>query len=174
MRIQLKECEPIGTNAYCLLNDDLKQAILVDAPLGSFEWSIELCREYHYDLSAVLLTHGHWDHILDAHLFNEQKIPIYGHRADSLLFEQPERMMQYAIPGIKIRALEINHWIAADTISVGGFSFEVFEVQGIVLVALCFTLRILIQLLLGMLFLRVVLVAVICLVGILKSWKHLS
>jgi hydroxyacylglutathione hydrolase len=130
MRIKLKECEPIGTNAYCLLNDDLKQAILVDAPLGSFEWSSELCKKYNYELVAVLLTHGHWDHILDAHLFNEQKIPLYGHRADSLLFEQPERMMQYAIPGINIRALEINHWIETGAISVGEFSFEVFEVPG--------------------------------------------
>ena len=68
-----KRCEPIGTNAYCLLNDDLKQVILVDAPLGSFEWSNELCRKYNYELVAVLLTHGHWDHILDAHLFNEQR-----------------------------------------------------------------------------------------------------
>ena len=115
------------------------------------------------------------DHILDAHLFNEQRFHFMVTRADSLLFEQPERMMQYAIPGINIRALEINHWIETGAISVGGFSFEVFEVPGHCPGSLMFYhkdsnagfCR-------GCYFCGWSGSLVICLVEILKSLKHLS
>ena len=36
MFLECAELQPIGTNAYFVANEDLKQAFVVDAPLGAF------------------------------------------------------------------------------------------------------------------------------------------
>lgn len=130
MHLEIKECEPIGTNAYCLLNLESKTAVLIDAPLGAYEWCLDLCEQYDCELIAVLLTHGHWDHILDAHLFSGKKVPLYGHLADKVLFENPEKMMQYAIPGIHLKGFDVDHWITEGPLALKTFQFKVFEVPG--------------------------------------------
>jgi hydroxyacylglutathione hydrolase len=130
MHIEFKECEPIGTNAYCVFDLASNTAILIDAPLGSYNWCQSLCKQHNCELIAGLLTHGHWDHILDAHYFNKDKIPLYGHLADQMLFEKPELMIEYAIPGIHMNSIKVDHWIAEDKLSLGSFALDVFEVPG--------------------------------------------
>ena len=53
---------PISVNAYVLLPDNSDGAILIDAPEGSAVRVLDFLRENKRTLSAVLLTHGHFDH----------------------------------------------------------------------------------------------------------------
>jgi glyoxylase-like metal-dependent hydrolase (beta-lactamase superfamily II) len=131
MEIHLQELPPIGTNAFLLLDRSLKTAFVVDAPADAFAWATALAAQHDCKIEALILTHGHWDHIIDAHLFAHAGVKIFGHMDDKVLFEEPEKMASYAIPGLELQPVSIDQWIAAgDTLEFAGKSFEVRHVPG--------------------------------------------
>ena len=131
MILESAELEPIGTNAYFVANEELKQAFIVDAPLGAFNWAKGLSDSLGYHLEALLLTHGHWDHILDAHLFAEAGIKIMGHAEDKLLFENPEVMASFSIPGVEFKGFAVDQWLGENQhLNIAGIEMKVFEVPG--------------------------------------------
>lgn len=111
MEIVTMELPPIGTNAFALIDPSRKECVIIDAPAEAYRWASGVADEYGCTLSALILTHGHWDHLLDGWAFAEAGIPVYGHRDDAVLFEDPACMMNYSIPGIELRAVPIDHWL---------------------------------------------------------------
>ncbi len=131
MIIKIQELPPIGTNAYALIEPDRKECLIFDAPEGAFDWATRVAKEYGCKISGLILTHGHWDHILDGHRFVEAGIPTYGHPEDRDLFEEPEKMKQYSMPGIKFLPVMINHWMKhGDTLNLLGEKLEIRHVPG--------------------------------------------
>lgn len=96
---------PIETNAWLLVNEENKSALLFDAPPMSYDLIMEHVEKENCLLKAVIITHGHWDHMLDAYRFAEAGIPLYGHKDSKPFMEHPESMSAYAMPGL--------HWIGA-------------------------------------------------------------
>lgn len=131
MILETKELEPIGTNAYFLGDAASGQACIIDAPMGAHAWAQSLSEQTGCVITALLLTHGHWDHILDAPRFIESGIPAYGHFADQILFEKPECMANFALPGIQLEGFQIHQWLKeGDTLQLAGQRIDVFEVPG--------------------------------------------
>jgi glyoxylase-like metal-dependent hydrolase (beta-lactamase superfamily II) len=131
MELHVQELPPIGTNAFLLLEQSLKTAFVIDAPADAFEWASALAAQHDCKIEALILTHGHWDHIIDAHLFAKAGVKIFGHMNDQVLFEEPEKMASYAIPGLKLQPVSINQWVVAgDVLELAGQSFEVRHVPG--------------------------------------------
>jgi glyoxylase-like metal-dependent hydrolase (beta-lactamase superfamily II) len=79
---QLKvDCFTVGdlaVNSYLVFNPDSKQALIIDAPEG-VEKVLEFIERHNLDLRAVLITHGHIDHING---LNEIKAPVYMHELE--------------------------------------------------------------------------------------------
>ncbi|MFW2480623.1 MAG: MBL fold metallo-hydrolase, partial [Lentimonas sp.] len=111
MIIESQELPPIGTNAFALIAPERKECVIIDAPADAYEWALQVADEHDCDIIALMLTHGHWDHILDGHAFVKAGIPTYGHKADTEMFEAPARMSSYAIPGLEMLPVPITHWI---------------------------------------------------------------
>lgn len=131
MKIEFKEMPPIGTNAFALIEPACNECVIVDAPLDSFSWAEQIARENNCSIAALILTHGHWDHILDGHKFANAGITIYGHIADKKLFEQPAEMTNYAIPGVELLPVPIDNWLQDDsTINLLDDVFEIRHVPG--------------------------------------------
>mgnify|MGYP002862225729 CR=1 FL=1 len=131
MIIETFSFDPISTNAYFVANEATGEAFIIDAPLGSYEWTRKLIKKHSSKLMGVLLTHGHWDHILDAHLFAKDKIALMGHSNDRLLFENPELMSSFSIPGLELKGFIINNWLdSIPSIVVAGIKILLFEVPG--------------------------------------------
>ena len=131
MFLECAELQPIGTNAYFVADEELKQAFVIDAPLGAFAWAKSLSDSLGCNIQALLLSHGHWDHILDAHLFIEAGIPIMGHTADKSLFENPEVMASFSIPGIEFKGFAIDRWLEeGQPLNLAGHEIKIFEVPG--------------------------------------------
>ena len=65
MKIINYQLGQIGTNAYLLLPENSDTAVLVDCPQGAAVAISAALKKYGRKLSAILLTHGHWDHIWD-------------------------------------------------------------------------------------------------------------
>ena len=131
MIIESQELPPIGTNAFALIEPGLKECVIIDAPAEAYEWAVQVAEKHSCQIIALILTHGHWDHIIDAHAFADAGIPIYGHAEDRPLFEDPARMASFAIPGLELHPVAIQHWIeGGQNIEILGHSMEVRHVPG--------------------------------------------
>lgn len=122
----------IQTNAFLLSDSSLGEAVLIDAPHFALDEIKSALVEDGCALKALLLTHGHYDHIGDAAKIRKTGVPVYGHLADKDLFEDPARMLPYAYPSdIQLDGFEIDHWVSeGDMLSLLGQSCEVRDVPG--------------------------------------------
>ena len=92
MQIRTFELPPIGTNAFLL--SDSGHAVLFDAPATAWQTVKPILEAEQLILDALILTHGHWDHMIDTASFQAAGIPVWAHKADRGWIENP--MMQQA------------------------------------------------------------------------------
>lgn len=131
MFIESQELPPIGTNAFALIDTDLKECVIIDAPAEAYRWASQTAEQHGCEIVALILTHGHWDHMLDAHKFSAAGVPTYGHRDDAVMFGNPSIMADYATPGLAFREVAIDHWIAGgDTLKLLNTTMEIRHVPG--------------------------------------------
>lgn len=79
----------IATNCYFLINRGTKEILIVD-PGDQGDVLSGQIDEAGFIPRAILLTHGHGDHILAVEtLKRTYQIPIYAHEAESVLLEDP-------------------------------------------------------------------------------------
>ena len=134
------ECAPLGpfeTNCYLLTDEATKTCAVIDAPPGSGEHVIAEILERGYAIGPLVLTHGHWDHMADAHLFKKAGAKVYAHRDDQRIIEDVSVVMprmQKMIPWLPDSAFtscEVDAWLAeGDTIGLAGETFAVRHVPG--------------------------------------------
>lgn len=120
-----------ATNLYLFLDEETGKAVVFDAPERAFEMVEHIRKETPFELEALYLTHGHWDHIMDAWRFAEAGVPVYGHQDDQPLFEDAEVQKPYLFGGMEIRPVKIDHWLeAGENFSILGKPAEVRHVPG--------------------------------------------
>jgi glyoxylase-like metal-dependent hydrolase (beta-lactamase superfamily II) len=131
MKIVSQELPPIGTNAFALIDAERKECVIIDAPAQAYEWATGVAEQHGCEIVALILTHGHWDHILDAWRFAEAGIPTYGHASDTKMFAEPSRMSAYAMPGITFKPVKIDHWVSGGRrLKLLGTEMEIRHVPG--------------------------------------------
>lgn len=65
----------------------LRSATVVDPGMGAREAVTKLAAQHRFQVTSVVLTHGHIDHFRDAHLFD---VPVYLHPADEMMVRNPQ------------------------------------------------------------------------------------
>lgn len=80
----------LRTNCYFVMNEKTKEGFLVD-PGDSADTILENIQETGCELRGILLTHGHFDHLMALpKIKRETGVPIYGSRAEAFLFENAD------------------------------------------------------------------------------------
>lgn len=80
----------ISTNCYLAINEETKQTVIVD-PAAAPSYLISHIKNEGLKIEAILLTHGHFDHIMGIDGFlAEWDVPVYVHREDAAFLEDPE------------------------------------------------------------------------------------
>lgn len=131
LHYQAFDLPPIGTNCWLITADGDPGAVVVDAPLNAWATVEKLVVTAGLRVEALLMTHGHWDHTLDAHRFSDAGIPVYAHAGDRLLYDEPSTMASFAIPGLSMQSVPVDHWIKGGReLTLLGESVEVREVPG--------------------------------------------
>lgn len=80
----------VGTNCYIISNRETKEAVIVD-PADKAGRICEALEKEQIIPKAILLTHGHFDHILAVNdLLRTYQIPVYAGEAEQELLSNPD------------------------------------------------------------------------------------
>lgn len=91
MRITGFVAGPFQTNCYVVANGD--RAIVIDPGLGAHDVVARLADEKGFTVEAVVLTHGHIDHIRDAAAFG---VETFVHPADAFMLLRGDGVSEQA------------------------------------------------------------------------------
>ena len=120
---------PVDTHTYLVIDEPTGEAWVIDAPLDTAKTVLERVAERGLNLTRVILTHGHFDHLMDIERYTEGGIATTAHIGDRALLDAPQPALfglPYAMPRVHI-ASEINE---GETLRLGEQEFEVWHVPG--------------------------------------------
>lgn len=114
-------------NVYVISSD--KGNILIDP--GYYDDEIKKYIKKQGGLDAVLLTHGHWDHIfaLDDLKSDFPKAKVYIFEKDYDFLTKPELNCSYSV-GLRLTVKSDVQTINEGTLNIGGFEIEVINTPG--------------------------------------------
>ena len=118
MIIHTLKVGPISTNCYLIEDENSKACLIVD-PGDEAEAIIKLIEKHQLKPTAIVITHGHWDHVgANLTLKERYHLSIMMNRAD--------------LAGIKMTDSPApdQDLIEGDKIKVGGISFQVLQTPG--------------------------------------------
>jgi len=123
---------PIQTNAYLLTDASTGRAVLVDAPEGVWSQVEPILEKEGCRLTALWITHGHWDHTQGAaEVARKSGAPVLAHRDDRPLIETPEVMRPLMLPGLRVEPCKVSRWLEdGETLDALGEKVGVSHVPG--------------------------------------------
>jgi glyoxylase-like metal-dependent hydrolase (beta-lactamase superfamily II) len=123
------ELGPIGTNCYIVrAHDRAHEAVVVD-PGADAPRILEELAALETTCAAILITHGHWDHLGGvAELAQETGAPVYMADDERLLLED---VNSFTPPGVELQPYSPDVALQGDEVlALAGMSFETLRVPG--------------------------------------------
>ena len=92
----------VATNCYLVWNKATREGVLID-PGDEAERICSAIAEERVNLKAILLTHGHFDHILVAEELKERyEVPLYASKDEKEMLENPQWNLSGMDEGVTI------------------------------------------------------------------------
>jgi hydroxyacylglutathione hydrolase len=129
LRVDKLSLGPIGTNCYVVRADAFaEEAVVVDPSGDATELRLTLA-SLGATCSAILVTHGHWDHLVGvADLAEGTGAKVHMAEGERTLLESPER---FTPAGVTLRPYSPDVLLnAGETLELAGMTFEVLAVPG--------------------------------------------
>lgn len=120
---------PVETHTYLLVDEPTRSAWVIDAPLDTAVTVLEHLRKHDLKAERVILTHGHFDHILDVNHYVRAGIPVSIHPREQALLQAPQTQM-FGLP-YPMPVFEPDESLGeGDTLRLGEDSWTVWDVPG--------------------------------------------
>lgn len=129
VKIQQMNVGALGVNCYLIINDEMKEAVVVD-PGGHANAIADNLKKEGLSLAGILLTHAHFDHADGAE--DLQKLmgaKIYAHEEERRTLEDPRYNMS-GMMGMGISYKADVFVREGDVLELAGFKFKVFHTPG--------------------------------------------
>ncbi|MDL2276945.1 MBL fold metallo-hydrolase [Breznakia sp. OttesenSCG-928-G09] len=125
MKIETYPLGMLQANCYLIWKDN--HVLIVD-PGGSSKRIVEYITQQEAIVDAILLTHGHYDHIGGVEFFVKQfHCPVYISEADQLMIDNPKFNCSDTFEGFS-SDIEIQHYTG--NMKIENFTFEVMDAPG--------------------------------------------
>ena len=123
------ELGPIGTNCYVVRADDCAAEAVVIDPGADAPRILEELGALGARCTAILITHGHWDHLgAVADLTEATGAPVHMAEDERLLLED---LNSFTPPGVDLRPYTPDVLLQGDELlELAGMSFETLRVPG--------------------------------------------
>ncbi|PKK84923.1 MAG: MBL fold metallo-hydrolase [candidate division Zixibacteria bacterium HGW-Zixibacteria-1] len=130
MQIETIVVSPFETNCYLVWSENSRDGVIID-PGDEDERILERIEKQGINPRAVLLTHGHGDHIAAVDQVKKKlNIPLYIGRGDETMLGSPSANVS-AMFGFQISCPPADHIISdSDVIKIGPLTFTVFATPG--------------------------------------------
>lgn len=119
-----------AVNSYIVFDEKTKKAIVID-PAVNYSQIVQFIEENQFELLAILLTHGHIDHIADTILLKEKyPVNIYIHKYDNEMLENPKFSLatEFGYSDLSFSADSLLK--DGEVLKLGPFSFDVIHTPG--------------------------------------------
>ena len=129
MKIERFVLGPIETNCYVVVNEDTKECFAVDMAYCPQEY-VDHIREQGYQMKALFLTHGHFDHIMAADAVRDKyDVKVYASCDEKNTLEQPHINLGEAY-GLKL-SVKADVWHKdGEILKLAGFDIEALHTPG--------------------------------------------
>jgi hydroxyacylglutathione hydrolase len=130
MEIETLEVSPFQVNCYLVWSKEEKVGVIID-PGDEDELILERIEKNGFTPKAILLTHGHADHIAAVKpLKDKLNIPLYVGRGDEKMLESPSANVSMMF-GFQIVCPPADRILKdSDVISFGPLEFSIFSTPG--------------------------------------------
>ncbi len=137
MRIEKFSVGILGTNCYLAVNEETKEIVIID-PGGCPKKLITHIKEEDYKPAAILLTHGHFDHIMGIDGFLEEfPMPVYVHEDDRDAMND-DRLNQSRTYTSGYTFSNARYVKDGEILMLAGMKFEVLHTPGHTMGCCCF------------------------------------
>ena len=121
---------PIQTNAYLVADTATGDALVIDAPYETASQIVEEAVRRGWTIGQIVITHTHWDHILDANALQAATgAPLLAHPLARDLLADPAA--NFGEPPVEIQPVAISGTLdEGDTVTLGEYTFTVLHLPG--------------------------------------------
>lgn len=128
----------VSTNCYLIYNEGTKEAVVVD-PADNAAYILNKCRELGIAPVAVLLTHGHFDHILAAEDIRRSfRCKVYAGREENAMLLDPSLNLSGSFGGDQIGLAADYLARDGEVLDIIGFSWKVIFTPGHTAGSVCY------------------------------------
>lgn len=129
MKIEHYVVGVVGTNCYFIVNEQTKECLIID-PGDNADALAQKIEAGGYVPQAILLTHGHFDHIMGVEgLRGRYDLAVYVHEADAEMLERPDLNCGMMIgTSVSVKADKILR--DGDKLALAGMNIEVLHTPG--------------------------------------------
>ena len=138
MKIENFVLGPVGTNCYIVSNEGTKECFLVDMAACPPEL-VNHIKNSGLTVKAVLLTHGHFDHIMGLDRFLEEfPAPVYACAAEKELLESPQLNSSSGMLGQPYTFHGAQYVKDGDLLGMAGMKIQVIQTPGHTIGGCCY------------------------------------
>lgn len=137
LAIRMMVLGPVQTNCYFLINEDTKEVLIID-PADRAQKIIEWINSEGLKPTAILLTHGHFDHIMGvAGVKKEYNIPIYASKDEVEVLADPQINVS-TMMGAYLSMKADKLFSDGDVLELAGMKLKVISTPGHTIGSVCF------------------------------------
>jgi hydroxyacylglutathione hydrolase len=129
MHIKTITAGPIETNAFVVGDESSHEAMIVDAPPDSAERLLDAVRDDGYSVKLIVLTHAHFDHVIDAVKLKQGTSAPLAISENAML--QLRQVIQDGQAPYSVDEVGPDQFLAeGDEVAIGSLRFSVLETPG--------------------------------------------